>query len=585
MRAPSSRKRYLSVWLRRLTTDRLIRANSPAWADTTHVGGNRSAHDEALVVAEPVKGALRLAAVNDAADGLGLRPGMALADARAMYPRIAIADADPDADRRLLIAIADWCDRYTPLVGLDPPDGLLLDISGCAHLFGGEEAMRRDIIMRLAQQGFQARAAVADTVGCAWAVARYGTELRILSEQTRDALLPLPLAALRIAPETVTALAQVGLKHIADVIDRPRAPLAARFRADFVRRIDQAMGYEDEPITPRLPVLAYVTERRFADPIALEADVLGTIEHLAHELVKLMERRGEGARLIEAALFRTDGKVYRIAAGTGAPLRDAARIRALFVERLAAIGDECDPGFGYDVVRLGALTTDRCDSVQTGLVAPDHAAELAHLVDRLGARFGLRRVTRLVPQDTHIPEFAVAGVAAAAVVSSLPSPLWGGSRTKCAGWGSRGTQRRRDILYPPPHPSPTRGEGGRDRALLTPTLIPEQDSLSPTRPIRLFERPEPIEAIATVPDGPPVQFTWRRVRYTVAHAEGPERIAMEWWRNGEGNALTRDYFRVESREGVRVWLYRQGLFDEHSFNDGFFTERSPPSWFLHGVFA
>ena len=387
-------------------TDRLIRSGrSPAPADAQH--------DAPLVVAEPVKGALRLAGMNDAADGLGLKPGMALADARAMYPGIAVADADPDADRRMLVAIADWCDRYTPLVGLDPPDGLLLDISGCAHLFGGEEALRRDITARLhAKVSRRARrwptpwAAPGRWRGMA------GT-LRVLSDQTRDALLPLPLAALRIAPETVTALAQVGLKHIADVIDRPRAPLAARFGEQFVRRIDQAIGRADEPITPRLPVPDFVTERRFAEPIALEADVLGTIEHLAHELVRLMERRGEGARLIEAALFRTDGKVHRIAAGTGAPLRDAARIRALFVERLAAIGDECDPGFGYDVVRLGALATDRCDPVQTGLAGPDHAAELTHLIDRLGARFGLRRVTRIVPQDTHIPEYAVAAVAAA----------------------------------------------------------------------------------------------------------------------------------------------------------------------------
>ncbi len=156
----SSSRRYLSVWLRRLPTDRLIRSRSPAPA-------------EPLVVAEPVKGALRLSAVNDDAARLGLKPGMALADARAMYPRIAVADADPHADRQLLDAIADWCDRYTPLIGLDPPDGLLLDITGCAHLFGGEEALRRDIVARLARQGFHARAAVADTVGCAWAVARY----------------------------------------------------------------------------------------------------------------------------------------------------------------------------------------------------------------------------------------------------------------------------------------------------------------------------------------------------------------------------------------------------------------------------
>ncbi|MGH6770530.1 MAG: Y-family DNA polymerase, partial [Xanthobacteraceae bacterium] len=452
----SSRRRYLSVWLRRLTTDRLIRSRL-----------HTPAEEAPLVVAEPVKGALRLSAINDAATRLGLTPGMPLADARAMYPRIAVADADPAEDARMLAAIADWCDRYTPLVGLDPPDGLLLDIAGCAHLFGGEDAMRRDIVARLARLGFHARAAVADTVGCAWAVARYadykiirgrassvpspacgGGTGRGHATQTRDVLLPLPLAALRIDSETVAALAQVGLKRIADVIERPRAPLAARFGEDFVRRLDQATGREDEPITPRLPVPPYVVERRFAEPIAREEDVLGTIASLAQELARLLEQRGQGARTIEAALFRTDGKVHRIAAGAAAPLREPKRIRALFVERLAAIGDECDPGFGYDVVRLSALAAERSDPEQTGLAAPDHAAaELAHLVDRLGARFGLRRVTRLVPRDTHIPEFAVAAVAAVMhrevhantalavrrAAPHRPLPLKGGG----TGWGSQ----------------------------------------------------------------------------------------------------------------------------------------------------
>ena len=208
-------------------------------------------------------------------------------------------------------------------------------------------------------------------------------------------MLPLPLAALRIAPDVVADLAQVGLKRIADVIDRPRAPLAARFGVDFVRRLDQALGRDDEPITPRLPIPPYVAERRFADPIALEADVLATIEHLAQELGRLLERRGEGARGLQVALFRTDGKVHRIVVGTGAPLRDGARIRALFAERLAAIGDACDPGFGFDVIRLCAFASERSDPAQTGLAAPDDGAELSHLIDRLGARFGLRRITRL----------------------------------------------------------------------------------------------------------------------------------------------------------------------------------------------
>jgi protein ImuB len=522
MSMPSSPRRYLSVWLKRLASDRLAR-RSCAPADSTP-----------LVVATPVKSALRITALNNAAARLGLKAGMALADARAMYPALLVADADPQADRHLLQAIADWCDRYTPLVGLDAPDGLVLDVSGCAHLFGGEAALCRDLVSRLGAQGLQACAAVADTPGCAWGVARHGNSSIVPRDGAREALLPLPLVALRLAPEVIEALAQVGLKLIADIIDLPRPPLAARF-GSLVRRIDQVLGREDEPITPCLPVPPYVAEQRFAEPIALERDVLATIGHLAHELARALERRGEGARLFQAALFRTDGKVQRIEIGTGEPVRDAARVKRLFIDRLAAVGESCDPGFGFDVVRLCALATEPFDPVQTGFGVPDHTADLMHLVDRLGARFGLRRVTRLVPQDTHIPEFAVVGVPAHAVFSSLPSSA--------------------------------RGEGEKS---------PAQDSLAPVRPVRLFAQPERIDAIAEVPDGPPVRFRWRRVLHEVAQAEGPERIAMEWWRDEEGHALTRDYFRVESTQGVRVWLYREGLYTR---------ETAQPRWFLHGLFA
>jgi protein ImuB len=570
----ASSRRYLSVWLRRLPTDRIAKRFPP----------------DALVVASPVKGALRLSAVNDAAAALGLRTSMALADARAMYPKLAVADADEPADFALLEAIAEWCDRYTPLAGLDPPDGLTLDISGCAHLFGGEAALAHDLVRRLAAQGIQARVAVADTVGCAWSVARFGESLpqwgRVVGEadrvgivpsgHERDVLAPLPLAALRLPAETIEALAQVGLKHIADVLDRPRAPLAARFGAQFVRRLDQALGREDEPIVPRLPIPAAITEQRFAEPIALERDVLGTIEKLAGKLAALLERRGEGARLLQAALFRTDGRVFRIEVGLSEPLREAARIRHLFADRLGVIGDEIDPGFGYDMLRLAALTTERSEPAQTGLATPDHAAELAHLIDRLGARFGLRRVTRFVAQDTHIPEFAVMAVGAASAAahartrvqpsaapstgsSEHPGPRTGSPLSAFAKASADHGQTRRSL-----------GEdGSRGRAEL------QQDSLAPTRPIRLLARPEPVEAIAEVPDGPPVRFRWRHVLHEVAHAEGPERIAMEWWRDEQNRALTRDYFRVESREGVRVWLYREGLL----------RAGEPTRWFLHGVFA
>jgi protein ImuB len=559
----ASSQRYLSVWLRRIATDRIAKRFAPA---------------ETLIIAAPVKGALRLSAVNDVAAALGLRVGMPLADARAMHPTIAVAEADARADFSLLEAIADWCDRYTPLVGLDPPDGLVLDVTGCAHLFGGETALARDLAQRLGSRGLQARVAVAGTIGCAWGVARYsdflppperGRSMRkahrvgvVASGEEKNALSPLPLAALRLDTETVTALAQVGLKHVADVLDRPRAPLAARFGASFVRRIDQALGLEDEPITPRLPVPAAFAEQRFPEPIAHERDVLGTIERLAARLAHVLEQRGEGARLLQLVLFRADGKVFRVEAGTGAPLRAPRLVVRLFADRLDVIGDEVDPGFGFDMVRLCALVTERSDPQQTGLAAPDHAADLAHLIDRLGARFGLRRVMRQMPEDTHIPEFAVTAVAAASLPRHAASSAHSRTRVQPSAGPGTGSSGNPEFRTGSPL---TRGRAE----------VREHDHPSPTRPIRLFARPEPIDAIAEVPDGPPAQFIWRHALHIVACAEGPERIAMEWWRDETGRTLMRDYFRVESREGVRVWLYHAWPADP----------RLAPRWFVHGVFA
>jgi protein ImuB len=536
MTAPS--KRYLSVWLRRLATDRIARA-SPA-------------SDETLVTVAPIKSALRLTALNDAAARLGLKAGMALADARAMHPRLSVRDADPRADHQLLEAIADWCDRYTPLVGLHPPDGLILDIAGCAHLFGGEAALVEDLLWRLRAQGFAVRAAIADTVGCAWAVARFGeasSSCIIPSGPLRAVLEPLPVAALRLAPDIVTLLGQVGLKRVGDVLDRPRATLVARFGTDLVRRLDQALGVDEEAITPRLPVPCYVAEQRFADPIGLERDVLGTIERLARRLARTLEQHGDGARLVEAVLFRADGKVQRLSAATSRAIRDPTLIRRLFVERLTAIGDEHDPGFGFDLIRLAVLMSERLDPVQSGFGTPDREEDLARLIDRLAARVGFSCVLRIVPHDTYIPEYAAAEVRADAVPQQAP---------------------------PAPNPSPSRARalGGREEAA-TRAWLDAQDTLAPARPLKLLARPEPIEAVAEVPDGPPVRIRWRHVLREVAVAEGPERIAMEWWRDESGAALTRDYFRIESRDGVRLWIFREGLY----------RGRTKPTWFLHGLFA
>jgi protein ImuB len=479
-----------------------------------------------------MEGAQRITALTDGAARLGLKTGMGLADARAMYPKLPVVEADFEADRHLLETVADWCDRYTPLVGLDPPDGLFLDVTGCAHLFGGEAALARDLLTRLSQQGFRVRAAIADTAGCAWGLARHGKQAIVPRGETPAAVLPLPIAALRVDADTVAGLKTAGLTRVADLASRPRAPFAARFGKTLLLRLDQALGHVDEPIMPRLPIPAAMAEQRFPDPIAREADVLGTVEHLGRQLATVLERRGEGGRLFQVALFRADGTVHRLELGTGAPLRDPARIRKLFGERLAVLGDACDPGFGYDMVRLAALATERCDLAQTGLASNDHAEELAHLIDRLGARFGLRRVSRLVPQDTHIPEYAVMSVPA----------------------------------HGPRMPA----------ASISPV---EQDSLSAARPLRLFTRPERIDALAQVPDGPPIRFSWRHITHQVARAEGPERIAMEWWRDQSGNPLTRDYFRVESTAGARMWLYREGLYDREV------KLPQVPQWYLQGLFA
>lgn len=627
MSMSSSPRRYLSIWLRRLATDRLTRRRAGGAGDGRAVAGGdasgpASAGESApLVVAQKVNSALRIAAMNDAAARLGLTVGTALADARARHPGLLVAEADPEAERRLLAAIADWCDRYTPLAALDPPDGVMLDVTGCAHLFGGERALCRDILARLSAQGFRARVAVADAPACAWGVARHGATQIVPPGATamRAALAPLPLAALRLAPATVEALAEVGLNRIADALDLPRAPLAARFGEAFLLRLDHALGRAAEPIAPRRPAPSCMAEQHFPEPIARERDVQGTIARLAIRLGYAMEGRGEGARSLELALFRADGKVFRIAVGTGAPTRDADRIGRLFRDRLAAVGEACDPGFGYDLVRLSAPVTERCAPAQASLpavsrdraraAAPDQAGELIHLIDRLGARFGLRRVTRFAPQDSHIPEFAVAAATAhAAGLPFAPSrrgevvsrvqvtspPLWG-RRTIADGVrdcreGGRLAAIKQGFT-PLPNPSPQERRGQEDPACrccaARPPLLAGgererlalervQDSLAPVRPVRLFARPERIEAIAEAPDGPPARFRWRRVLHDVAASEGPERIALDWWRDATGSALTRDYFRVETRAGARVWLYREGLYGR---------ETVQPRWFLHGLFG
>ena len=512
----TSRHRFLSLWLMRFATDRIRR--------------QRSAPDPRPLVVTGKRGNVeRLTAVDAAAAELGLNPGLALAEARARYPDLAVVAEHPADDRRLLDGLADWCQRYTPLLAVDPPDGLLLDIAGCAHLYGGEPNLLADLLARVGGFGFATRAAIASTIGTAFAAARFAEAGIIAPGAERTTLAPLPMAALRLPDETVAALRRVGLKRIGDILDLPRAPLAARFGDDVLRQLARALGTEREPLNPLLPVAAYVAEQPFAEPIAREEDVLHVIERLAARLKPMLERRGEGARRIELALFRTDGAVRRIAIATSRAVRDPPDVRALYVERLASLADALDPGFGFDLARLSVLVAEPCAPEQIGLDERANDADLDRLIDRLSARLGARRVTRLIANDSHIPELAAAAVPAQAGVAPY------------AGWAA--FRRFRTSV-----------------------------ELSP-RPLRLLAKPEPIEAIATVPDGPPVRFRWRRAVHEVIAADGPERIEGAWWSEEGGPA--RDYFRVEDKAGHRFWVFRAGLY----------RSTTQPQWFLHGTFA
>jgi protein ImuB len=520
----------LSLWLRRLSTDRVAKSREM----TREITREQSAP---LAVYGKRGNAELIVAVDDAAERLGLHPGLALAQARAMHPALNAIEEDVEADASLLESIADWCLRYTPLIACDPPDGLLLDISGCAHLYGSEPELVADLVARIERAGFAYRIAIAGTIGAAWAASHYGKPASYACGEERNLLVALPLAALRFPPATVAGLARVGLKHIVDIVDLPRSPLAARFGTDLLRQLDRALGNEYEPLNPRLPVAPYVAEQCFAEPISREEDVLAITGRLARRLQFALERRGDGARRIELTLFRTDGVLRRIAAGTSRPLRNPDDIRALFVERLAALADEFDPGFGFDMARLSVVTAEPAPPEQIGIGDGEDAAEVDRLVDRLSARLGARRVRRLIAQDSHIPEIAAA---------SMPAQM----KSAEPGWNAFRRFRAEVELSP--------------------------------RPLRLLTRPEPIEAVAGVPDGPPLRFRWRRALHEVIAAEGPERIEGAWWSEHGGQPLgnlARDYFRVEDKSGLRFWLFRAGLYRDLA------QDAAVPTWFLHGTFA
>ena len=541
-----NRRRILSLWLPRLPIDRIKRQlqHLKTLSDEAVIGSreddasNRAKPlDEPSLVVARQNNMLRILALDDAAAQFGLTVGLPLANARAICPQVAVYDADEAADADALNAITEWCDRFTPLVALDPPHGLFLDITGCAHLFGGEAAMMKLVCGILTVQGFAVSGAIAGTAVCARALTRYVHGRIVRDGEEADAVRPLPVSALGADMTLVTGLRRAGLKTIGDVAERGRHEITARFGAPFTALLEQALGERDAPISPRKPLPDYIVEKRFAEPVVTEALISATLSGLAGTLVAAMAKQGKGARRLEACFFRTDGAVRTITVDTGQVVIKADVIDRLFRERLGALSDPLDPGFGFDLIRLSASRTEIVVQHQRDLDANVHDNdELAALIDRIAARLGGKRVVVHLPQDTHIPERAVWAAPAQHHLAAAAHAIW-----------------------------PARVE-----------------SEPPLRPLRLFDRPEQIKVIAQVPDGPPARFVWRRATHAVVRAEGPERVAMEWWRAGSA-VLTRDYFRVEDEEGLRFWLYRDGLYDrEIEQKEG---KPVPPNWFMHGLFA
>jgi protein ImuB len=530
----------------------------PHWPIDRRHGSLPHAPDRPFALSLSVGNHRLVTAVNAAAEELGIAPGLPLTDAHALHPALAVAEADPTGDVAALRRLADWCHRYSPWTAPQSTDAILLDVTGCAHLRGGEASLARTLVGRLRRQGITGRAAIADTAGAAWAVARSGgAESAVVPPgEGRAAVASLPIAALRLDPVQVVELERLGLRRIGDLYTLPRAALAARFGAGLVGRLDQTLGAAAEPLSPLPPKPARWVQRRFAEPIVTPEAIAAAMQELLECLCRALGKEMLGARRLVLSCYRVDGAVAQVTVGTARPTRDPSHLARLFAERLGTI----DPGLGIEDMVLTAMAVESLAAAQLRLanaaclppaagaagIVPfpgdktvarqvaralltaegrdrdiGDAAVLAALVDRLANRLGLPSVGRLEPCQSHVPERAQR------FVPALTSP--------------QGAWRP-----------------------------------DPPRPIRLLPRPEPVEAMALMPDDPPILFRWRHLQHRVRRADGPERLCGEWWRGGKEAAALRDYYRVEDETGRRFWLYRDGLF---------LPQKAPPRWFLHGIFA
>lgn len=462
-------------------------------------------------------------AADAAAQAAGAVVGMPATQAQALIPGLVVKDAEPEADAVALERLALWAlQRYAPIVAPDPPDGLVVDTTGTDHLHGGEQAMLADMVERMATSRIAARTAIADTWGAAHAHARFttGPVTVIPAGTTAKSMLSLPIAALRLPLDVVLGLRAMGFNAIGELAAQPRAPLALRFGPEVGRRLDQALGRIAEPIDPiRVPETPEV-RRSFMEPIAAPETIAKYIGKLVAQLCALLDEQAVGVRRLDLLVHLVDGHRQAIRVGTAKPSRDPKLLTRMLREKIETI----DPGFGIEVLVLAAVMTEPLvprQAVSSLIETPE--ADVSDLIDVLANRLGEERLFSFAPVASDVPERSV-------------------KRVKP---GAKGTETTWPSRWP--------------------------------RPSRLLARPQAIEAIALLPDHPPVAFTWRGIRRRVARADGPERIFGEWWRREAEVWAVRDYFQVEDEAGERYWIFRAG--------DGEHSDTGSHGWFLHGIFG
>lgn len=498
--------RFMSIWFPYLLADRAIQVK-PELKDT------------AFVSATPAHGRMVVQAASIRAVEHGISKGSVVADARAILPGIKIFQYKEGIIERLLEELAGWALRFTPIAAVDLPDGLILDISGCPHLWGGEASYLKDIVNKLAQRGYHAKAAIADTAGVAWAVARYGQTAIVEPAQQLEALGPLPPAAFRLEPPVLERMQKLGFYKIGMFINMPHTVLRRRFGKETIHRINQVLGHAAELLTPVQPATVFQARLPCLEPVrtrgAIDIALQTTLEQLSGQLT----RASKGLRNACFKSYRLDGKIQQVDIGTNRPVRNVAHLLKLFEQKIEAIR----PGLGIELFLMEAPVVEDLSVQQESLWAAlgngDENSELSNLLDRIAGKVGDHAIHRYLPVEHYWPERSVKK--AASIFEEAETP-----------W-------RVDKL----------------------------------RPVSILNKPERIEVTVPIPDYPPMMFIHKGITHKIKKADGPERIAREWWQDKE--LPIRDYYRVEDESGARYWLFRSGTYDQEE----------KPVWFLHGFFA